>query len=122
MINRNWLRCFRPGNAEWAVRVAAFMREDFDWEVQVDRDENRIIHIESNNGEFDCSDIDEVDDWSNEELLNQFVSNVGVSSSRLAKLDRKFGIETSSIGKYTKVPLPKDIKKESKDGNTAQAV
>jgi len=105
-----------------AIRVAKFLREDFGWDVSVDDDEDRIVMVESNYGNFDCSDIDELDDMNDQELLNQFASEVGLSASRLAKLDKKFGTESSSIGRYTKVPLPKDITKEKKDGNTAQAV
>lgn len=123
MINRMWIRCFREGNRTMALKVAKFLRDDFGWDVNVDDDEDRIVIVESSYGTFDCSDLDDLDDMNDQELLNQFASDVGLSASRLARLDKKFGTEASSIGRYTKVPLPKDIiKKESKDGNTAQAV
>lgn len=122
MINRMWIRCFREGNRNMAIRVAKFLREDFGWDVSVDDDEDRIVMVESSYGNFDCSDIDEIDELNDQELLNQFASDVGLSASRLAKLDKKFGTEASSIGRYTKVPLPKDITKEKKDGITTQAV
>lgn len=122
MTNRIWLRAFREGNRIMARNLSKFLREEFGWDVTVDDDEDRITFVESNYGAFDCSDADEVYDRSDHDLLNLFVSECGVSSSRLQKIDKKFCKEISSLGKYTKLPLPKDIKKESNNGTSVQTV
>ena len=122
MIRRKWGRAFREGNRSMAIKVAQFLRDDFGWDVNFDDDMNCISIVESSYGTFDCSDQDEFCDMTDPELLHQFASDVGLNASRLQRLDNKFGTEYTSLGKYTKLPLPKDIKKESNNGDNVQAV
>jgi hypothetical protein len=122
MIKRNWLLAFREGNGSMATKVAHFLHQDFGWDVNFDDTLNCITYVENSYGAFDSSDQDDIENLTDQELIANLCSDLGMSSSRLQRIDNKFGTEISSLGKYTKLPLPKDIKKEVNNGNSIQVV
>lgn len=111
MINRVWLRAFRQGNASLAKKVTAFMREEFGWEVLYSYDYGCITTVENGYGTWE-EDFDDIDNMDASELLDSLRSVIHMGPSTIAKLDMKFNPKSESIGKYTKLPLPKDVKKE----------
>lgn len=114
---RAWLRAFRQGNASIGKRVAAFMQNEFDWEVTYSHDYECITTIHNSYGTWE-EDEDDIDDMDANDLLDSLITALNMGSNRIAKLDAKFNIKIESVGKYTKLPLPKDVKKEVANGNT----
>lgn len=113
MNHRTWVNAFRENNRRTAGQVAAFLRSEFNWITEVSDEHGCIYYIENDYGTWE-EDMDDVEGYSNTELIDSLVSALGMSPNRLAKIDMKFS-KTRFAGSYTKMPLPKDIAKEKQN-------
>lgn len=97
-----WHRAFIPGNDKIACEVATYMRDHLQWGVDVE--DGHITYIERSSSEW-YWDTDYADDVQDQ--IDNMMETLGITNRTTDKLDLKFGRD-SSIGKMTKLPLPKD--------------
>jgi hypothetical protein len=97
-----WHRAFIPGNEAIANEVAAYMRDNLGWGVDVE--DGHITYIERSSSEW-YWDSDYSDDVQDQ--IDNMMETLGITHRSTDKLDLKFGRE-SNIGKMTNLPLPKD--------------
>lgn len=98
-----WHRAFIPNNAVIANNVARFLRSDIGFEVSVSQGHIYEIRWGQKTWRWNSG-------YSIEEMVGQICTALVVDSWWRDCLDSRFP-ELLTIGKYTKLPLPKDIVK-----------
>lgn len=116
---RSWLEAFMPGcNSSHVTKVRNYMRDSYGWRVVIDDDSSFIRILETNVGEYDYyeevhnEELEEL--WHNHQTVLSHLISTCIRMQHVRDLNEAFGGTHAVIGRYAMMPLPKDIKKESK--------